>query len=397
MPMEPGWPSWQEEKNYSEGRYQIRRGENARRENTDADLATSSTEKPRQRASSDSALAKAAAEKRRQRAKNQEESHRRQSQRRAHQQKMRRRRISVLSVSFLLIVLVSLSLTLCSAKMISNKMHMQKYAFADVAVSEPLLSDAAVLINPQTHEMLIKKQAKTQKAPASLTKLMTVYTAIESGVHLDDTVHLDTEAFQNLGDAAQAGLLIGEKVSIRDLLYACILPSGADASQALALACAPSIEAFTEKMNGQAEAMGMKKTHFVNPVGIDHPDHQTTAYDMALFISEAIQNPTFMEVISESTYELKDHPGGLTLENRLFDYLNRYKDLTYDGYRILGGKTGYTNDAGVCFATVAEDEEGRVLVAVTLGGEGGLDNYYAAAKDAENLYNAGFDIEEEIG
>ena len=258
-----------------------------------------------------------------------------------------------------------------------------------------LLSESAILINADTGEVLYQKNPDKPLKPASLVKLMTAYTAFDlTGDRLNDKVAVPEEAFDDVEEAAKSGLLPNELVSVKDLLYCAILPSGGDAAQALALVTDTSISSFVDKMNANAEKLGMKETHYVNVVGLDAPGQLTTARDVSKLMQKIVNDDRFLEILSADHYttsQSAEHGNGKlvfhTLKSKINDYL---KTDAIKGYNIIGGKTGYTTEAGICLASVARNDRGDTYIAVTLKAGGDVNNYYPAIKDAVSLYNLAF-------
>ena len=258
-----------------------------------------------------------------------------------------------------------------------------------------LLSESAILINADTGEVLYQKNPDKPLKPASLVKLMTAYTALDlTGDRLNDKVAVPAEAFNDVEEAAKSGLLPNELVSIKDLLYCAIRPSGGDAAQALALVTDSSISSFVDKMNANAEKLGMKETHYVNVVGLDAPGQLSTARDISKLMQKIVNDDRFLEILSADHYttsQSAEHGNGKlvfhTLKSKINDYL---KTDAIKGYNIIGGKTGYTTDAGICLASVARNDRGDMYIAVTLKAGGDVNNYYPAIKDAVSLYNLAF-------
>lgn len=204
--------------------------------------------------------------------------------------------------------------------------------------------------------------------PASMTKIMTAIVAIEELDSLDREITLTDETFAGLyeRDATQAGFQPGETVQAIDLLYGVMLPSGAECCIALADDIAGSEEGFVELMNQKAEKLGMDGTHFCDSTGLHDPDHYSTAKDIAVLLKYAIRNDTFREIIESpyhSTAATNIHPDGITFYSSMF---NNLPDPSVTGGKILGGKTGFTNDAGLCLASFAEID-GTEYILVTAG------------------------------
>ena len=167
-------------------------------------------------------------------------------------------------------------------------------------------------------------------------------------------------------DATQAGFQPGESVRVRDLVYGVMLPSGAECCLALADEASGSEEAFVEKMNKKAKSIGMKDTHFMDCTGLHDPEHYSTAYDIALLLKYALHNDTFREVAEShfhSTPATNVHPDGITYYSTMFKNMS---DTSVTGGEILGGKTGYTSEAGHCLASFAQIYD-REYILVTAG------------------------------
>ena len=216
---------------------------------------------------------------------------------------------------------------------------------------------------------------------------MTVLVILDQFEDLDHTVTLPGEVFDCLSGsgASVAGFLPGEQLTLRDLLYGCVLPSGADAAMSLACATAGSEENFAELMNGKAAELGMAHTHFKNATGLHDPGHYTTVMDMAVLLRAGLKNPDFRELLTTFDYQTEPtnrHPGGVGLSSTLSSLMGTpYQD----GVTLLGGKTGYTEEAGLCLATLAE-KDGREYIAVTAGAPGSHETSPRHLKDAFLLY-----------
>lgn len=245
-------------------------------------------------------------------------------------------------------------------------------------------SPNAVLMQAKGGKVLGEINGDERIYPASLTKMMTVLVAIEELKNLDEEITLTEGIFEGLAeaDATQAGFLPGEAVTVRDLLYGAMLPSGAECCRALAVAAAGSRESFVELMNKKAQKLGMEHTSFRDTTGLHDPEHYSTVRDMAILLKTAIRNETFREIIESpvhSTQGTNLHPDGITYYSTMFKGLT---DPSVTGGQILGGKTGYTSDAGHCLASFAEIE-GREYILVTAGAA--EDNQHI--QDAVTVYN----------
>lgn len=225
------------------------------------------------------------------------------------------------------------------------------------ALSQPpggISARAALLMEATTGKVLYEKNAQQKLPMASTTKIMTALLAIELG-NLDEMVTTDATAYGVEGSSIY--LRLEETISLRDLVYGLMLASGNDAAVAIAVHIGKGVEQFAGLMNAKARQLGAVNTHFVTPNGLHNEDHYTTAYDLALIASAAMQNETFREIASTQYH--RTETGDLT---RTFK--NKNKILwNYAGGN--GVKTGYTKAAGRCLVFAAE-REGMQLVGVVL-------------------------------
>ncbi|MDO5135020.1 MAG: serine hydrolase [Eubacteriales bacterium] len=231
-----------------------------------------------------------------------------------------------------------------------------------------LKSTNALLMDGRSGKVIGSLEGEAAIYPASMTKIMTAVTAIEELSSLEREITLSQEMFDGLYEqgATQAGFQPGETVRALDLLYGAMLPSGAECCIALAEDISGSEAAFVEKMNKKAKRLGMKKTNFCNTTGLHDPDHYSSAYDMALLLRYALHNTTFREIAGSqwhSTPATNVHPDGITYYNTMFKNMST---THVNGGEILGGKTGYTGEAGHCLASYAQIQ-GREYILVTAG------------------------------
>lgn len=174
----------------------------------------------------------------------------------------------------------------------------------------------ALLMDARTGQVLARKRSGEEAAPASLTKMMTVLLATEALPDLDTPVTLPKDIFPALykADASMAGFQPGETVTVRDLLYGAMLPSGAECCEALARQVSGSEETFVALMNRKAGELGMKHTHFANCTGLTSPEHYSSAADLAVLLQAALNNETFRTVFTTGQYTSSvtaQHPKGL--------------------------------------------------------------------------------------
>ena len=193
-----------------------------------------------------------------------------------------------------------------------------------VEIGEAIESPHAILIDEQAKTIIAQKNPYEKMYPASMTKVMTVLVACEniSPEDLDKTVPVSREAtdYSYVNGCSAAGFEENELVTVRDLLYGTILPSGGEAAYQLALYIAGSMESFVAMMNDKAQQLGLAQTtHFANSVGIFDEQNYTTAYDMAVIMETALSNEMSREVITTHVYKTsvtEQHPEGITLVNK---------------------------------------------------------------------------------
>lgn len=237
-----------------------------------------------------------------------------------------------------------------------------------VQLGEELPSAYAVVVDVENGTIVAEKDARTVISPASMTKLLTLLVAAEHVTDLDDTftMTIDITDYCYVNDCSVVGLEVGETVSVRELLYGTILPSGADAALGLATYVAGSQEAFVVLMNEKLEELGLSETaHFTNCVGLYDQAHYCTVYDMAMILKAAMENELCREVLNARTYETvptPEHPEGQVLSNW---FLRRIEDKDCGGVEVLAAKTGYVAESGSCAASFAQDAEGRGYLCVT--------------------------------
>jgi len=242
---------------------------------------------------------------------------------------------------------------------------------SEINLDVNLHSSNAILVNLDTKKILLDKGSDEIIYPASLTKIMTVLVAIENIPNLQEKILLPKSIFKNLYEenASMAGFLPNEEVTAEDLLYGSMLPSGADASIGLADYITGSESKFVKLMNEKAKQLGMKNTHFMNATGLHHPDHYTSVKDISILLQYALTNNTFRDIYTAERYSIKStnlHPEGMTVTSRMFNSLNA--DGKSRG-EIIGGKTGYTEQAGLCLASLATIK-GEEYILVTVGAKG---------------------------
>lgn len=196
---------------------------------------------------------------------------------------------------------------------------------------------------------------------ASLTKIMTTITAINKCNNIQEKVTISDEMLSLVRwDASVAGLKAGDTVTIEDLLYASILPSGADATIALGITLSGTVDSFVEDMNELASEIGMKHSHFVNVTGLDIDNHYSTLEDLLILLKYSLSNELFNTIYQTQEYLLSN---GLVVNSTIKLY-NRLMNI--DTSRIIGSKTGFTNKAGTCISFLFESN-GHKYLAITTG------------------------------
>ena len=224
-------------------------------------------------------------------------------------------------------------------------------------------SEAAIVYDMDADTVVLDKNSDEVRSIASLTKIMTVLTAIENIDDFNATVTITGEMLAGIyWNASVAGLKVGNTVTYMDLLYAAILPSGADATQVLAYAVSGNVSDFVGKMNELALRIGTTNTHYVNTTGLDQDGAYSTAYDQMLILSYALENPIFRTVYTTKNYTLTN---GLQVEASVSKY-NRVLNL--DTSKIIGSKTGNTTNAGLCMSALFYHKDHEMLL-ITLGAE----------------------------
>ncbi len=246
-----------------------------------------------------------------------------------------------------------------------------------------LYSPYAILIAADTGETLAEKSSRAQIYPASLTKIMTALLVIEYSGNLDETVWIPTDIYEQLyaEGASMAGFLPGEETTLRELLYGILLPSGAECCLTAARYIGGTEEMFAELMNQKAAQIGMENTNFTNCTGLQENTHYSSAADIAILLQYALSNATFREIFTSKYYYVQpteQHPDGFTFWSTLFSQT----DSRADGV-ILGGKTGYTEEAGLCLASLLS-VGGREYILVTAGAPGSHETEPYHIEDALN-------------
>ena len=217
-----------------------------------------------------------------------------------------------------------------------------------------ITSEKYILYNLNDNRVLIEKDSHDETQIASLTKIMTVIVSIEKIKDYDEKVSITKEMLDGLTwDIATVGFKANDEVTYNDLLYASMLPSAADAVNALAISLSGSYENHLKIMNNKAKELGLNNTHYSNVIGLTDNSNYSSAYDVSKLLMYALKNKKFKEIFETKNYTMSN---GKTIKTTIYKYDSEY---------ILGSKTGYTKSAGRCLASISY-ENGVNYLFVTL-------------------------------
>lgn len=211
-------------------------------------------------------------------------------------------------------------------------------------------AEKAIVVDGLTGRVLYEKNSDDRSLIASTTKIMTALVVCEQ-CNVLDRVAIPKEAVGIEGSSIY--LMEGEILTVQELLYGMMLHSGNDAATALAIYCGGTVEGFAQLMNDKAHRLGLKNTHFVNPHGLDAPDHYSTAEDLASLADYAMENPLFYRTVSAKNVKIGDR------------YLRNHNKLLWQVEGADGVKTGFTKAAGRILVSSAS-RQGRRIIAVTI-------------------------------
>lgn len=229
-----------------------------------------------------------------------------------------------------------------------------------------LVSDYIYIYDQTNGRVVYSRNGDERFYPASLTKMMTLIVGIENISDVNETMVLTSDIFDGLveAQASRAGFGVNDTVSMIDLFYGIMLPSGAECTRAIAKTVAGSEDAYVELMNQKAQELGMSGTHFVNTSGLHDENHYSTAHDMAILLEYCLNDPLFDEIFTTSYYvssPTETYPDGLPMASTL----SRYCQRLYDGAcpsLIAGAKSGFTNPALYCLASYADINGTRYIM-----------------------------------
>lgn len=249
------------------------------------------------------------------------------------------------------------------------------FCYSVYAENFDITGEYVSLYNMNEDILLYSKNDTKKTSIASLTKMMTTLVAIEEINDLDEIVTIKERDFDGTVGYSKAGFKVGDKVTYRDLLYGIILPSGADAVNAV-VNNTLGYDKFIKKMNETAKKIGMNDTSYANPVGKDDENNYSTSSDLAKLLKYALKNETFKTIFTTKSYKTSN---GINLESTV----NSYKNILNTD-EIKGAKSGFTKDAGRCLASITTLNNVDYLLVVI---NSSTTNPYNAVKDTITIYD----------
>ena len=233
--------------------------------------------------------------------------------------------------------------------------------------NEEVISSFGVLIDLKDGRVVAQKNAFDRMYPASMTKVLTILVAAEHMDNPDDTFTMTQEITDYVFShgCSQVGYAVGETMTVRELLYGTIMPSGGDAAMALAYYTAGSMEAFVDMMNEKVAELGLSDVaHFTNPVGVYDDQNYCTPVSMAMIMKAALENDLCRAALAEKKYTTAptaEHPEGMIISNW---FLRRIEDKDTHG-EVLGAKTGFVNESRNCAVSYERSNDGNQYICVT--------------------------------
>ncbi len=242
-----------------------------------------------------------------------------------------------------------------------------------VLLGDEINSAYAIVVERETGKIVASKNPTATIYPASMTKVLALIVAVEEIEDLDEEFTMKAEIIDPVyrQGATTTGIKSGESIPLRDLLYAMILPSGADAADALAIAACGSTEAFVAKMNEKAAELGLSESaHFANANGLHDVNQYCSVRDMAMIFEYAMREETCRDILSTmyfTTTPTEQHPEGVSYTNL---YLYRIEGREMNGATVIAGKTGYVAASGSCIASCGAAADGSEYIVVTADASG---------------------------
>lgn len=254
-----------------------------------------------------------------------------------------------------------------------------------VSAAPEIESRAAILIDAKTGQVLYSKNQDEVLYPASITKIMTIYLGSKDESILDNSFSVSEEGIDSVPrDTSNIALDYGEKITLKDALYAAMLMSANDACNLIAEAVSGSNEKFLELMNSTAKTFGARNTSFNNANGLTDAKHYTTAYDFAMITKEALKSDSFKKIFCSMDYTIP--PTNKNDEERNFVAQHRMMHQSrYNHLGVKGGKNGFTSEASYTLVTYAE-KDGKELICVVLKSP----TFNSVYKDTETILLHGY-------
>lgn len=293
------------------------------------------------------------------------------------------KKASAILLAFLLIFTFSTSSYATETSEATTE-HPETTEYPDDPSKQPdIVSNAAIVIDATTGQVLYEKNSHDKKYPASITKIMTTIVALDNNVDFNDTITMSDNAVWGIErNSSNIGLDVGEKITVADCIYATMIKSANECAIAIAEYVAGDLDSFSKLMNDKAAEIGCENTHFITPNGLHDDNHYTCAYDMALITKYALQNDTFRQIAGTLSYtipatNLSEEATELWNGNKMINSTSPY----YYEY-CEGGKTGYTTNANNTLVTFSK-KDGLELICVILDCDGSKYAY----TDSKALYN----------
>lgn len=283
-------------------------------------------------------------------------------------------------ILIILIIILTFNFNYIYAEVLVEENNENEYIKSEVDKSTQnfdITSNNIILYNLNDLKVLYELNSNEKVEIASLTKIMTTLVAIENIKDLTEEVKITSNVFTGIEEYSQAGLKIGDKVTYLDLLYGIMLPSGADAANALVLNLTSNQDEFIKLMNNKAQELNLNNTKFDNAIGMDSEDNYSTASDLATLLIYALNNETFKTIFTAKSYTMKNI--NLTLKSTLQSY-----GKSLDVSNITGAKSGFTDGAGLCLASTATINDVNYLLIVLGSDTASKSN---AVKDTLEIYN----------
>ena len=250
--------------------------------------------------------------------------------------------------------------------------------YASDNLKEKIGSSDVILYNLNDDNILYEENSNRKVQVASLTKIMTAIVTIENNKDLSQKVEITSDVFKGIEEYSKAGFKLNDKPTYEELLYGVLLSSGADAVNAIVVNMGGN-EKFVSLMNEKAKELNLTNTKFDNAIGMDSENNYSTAKDLAELLKYSLQNEEFKKIFTTRTYNIDRL--NLKLSSTLIKYASSGIDISY----IKGAKSGFTDGAGYCLASIAEIDDVEYLL-VTLGANP-KGSKSQAVKDAITIYD----------